>query len=65
MKLKELALAALFLLFVGSAVAGELPLKLSQGEGEIDFSVKGRAQIELKLLNDTGKELFLESYSKP
>jgi len=65
MGLKKLALTFLFPLLVASAGAGELPLKLSQGEGEVDFSVKGRAQVELRLLNDTGKELFLESYSKP
>jgi len=63
--LKKLLVLAFLTVTALCAQGKELPLKLSQGEGRVEFSVKGRAQVELRILNDTGRELFLQSYSKP
>jgi hypothetical protein len=40
-------------------------LRLSSGKGELSFEALGRSQVVVELLNDTGKDLKLVSYSKP
>jgi len=40
-------------------------LKLSDGKAVVRYSATGRVQIEVSLLNDLGRDLILESYSKP
>jgi hypothetical protein len=57
-------LLGILLTLFGAAYASP-PFKLSQGEAEIKYSVKGRAQISVAILNDLRQDLTLKSYSKP